>query len=124
MLQAVSFVEALLQERPVDQVDARGDVVGAAVLVLQIVGVFPDIESEEGLVAECPRGVLGWRWSLEDDLCPCRCSARPNRFRTRLWAFARNSRCSGLGVAEHLRGPLRGPSAGPASFFRDCQNRV
>src|SRR5690606_17842768 len=36
---------------PVDHVVERGDVVGAAVLVLEVIGVFPDVEAEDRRVA-------------------------------------------------------------------------
>src|SRR5437762_14036683 len=37
--------------RPIDGVPPRGDVVGAAVLILQVIRMFPDVESENGLLA-------------------------------------------------------------------------
>lgn len=37
---------------PVHDLEERLDVIGAAVLVLEVIGVFPDVNSEDGLVAE------------------------------------------------------------------------
>lgn len=41
-------LEAFRNFRPIDDVPPCGDEVGAAVLVVEVVGVFPDIEAEDG----------------------------------------------------------------------------
>ena len=43
---------------PVDDVPPRGEIVGAAILVVQVVGVFPDVDAEDGLLALHHRVVL------------------------------------------------------------------
>src|SRR5258708_32844347 len=45
------LLESLIHRVPVDDVPPRGEVVGPAVLVLQIVGMFPDIDAENRLFA-------------------------------------------------------------------------
>ena len=40
--------KAVLNDRPVDDLPEGGEVVGTAVLVVQIVGVLPDIEGAIG----------------------------------------------------------------------------
>jgi hypothetical protein len=44
---AGEFLVAVGDVVPVDDVEEGGDVVGAAVLVFQIIGVFPDVDAEE-----------------------------------------------------------------------------
>ena len=41
---------------PVDDFPDGGEVIGAAVLVLEVVGMFPDIDAENGLPATAPVG--------------------------------------------------------------------
>src|SRR5271165_2335423 len=52
------FGEALVDFIPVDDVPPRGEVFGAAVVVLEIVGVLPDIVAEDRVVARGERAVL------------------------------------------------------------------
>src|SRR6187200_3789675 len=54
-------LEQLVHGVPVDHVPPRGDVVGALVLVLQVVGVLPDVEAEQRCLAFHQRAVLVWR---------------------------------------------------------------
>ena len=51
-------LEARVHGVPVDHVPPRGDVVGAAVLVLQVVGVLPHVDAEHGVLALHDRRVL------------------------------------------------------------------
>ena len=50
--------EAFVDFGPVDDVPEGLDVVGAAVLVVEVVGVFPDVEAEDWGFAFGQRGVL------------------------------------------------------------------
>src|SRR5215831_12026223 len=59
------FFEALVDFGPVDDVPPGGEVVGAAVLVLEVVGVLPDVISEDRVEALAERRVLVGR---RDDL--------------------------------------------------------
>src|SRR5687768_10777599 len=43
---------------PIDHVPPGGEVVGSAILILEIVGVLPDIHAEDGLLAVHQRVVL------------------------------------------------------------------
>src|ERR1035438_7753349 len=48
---AFGYGEAAVDFVPVDNVPPGGEIVGAAVLVLQIVGVLPDVVEQDGIVA-------------------------------------------------------------------------
>src|SRR5258708_37244472 len=61
------LLESLIHRVPVDDVPPRGEVVGPAVLVLQIVGMFPDIDAENRLFAFHQRAVLV-RGALDEQL--------------------------------------------------------
>src|SRR5207245_6450492 len=50
--------EALGDRVPVDRVPPGGDVIGALVLVLEVVGVLPDVHAQDGRVAVHQRAVL------------------------------------------------------------------
>ena len=50
--------EALVDLVPVDDVPPGGEVVGTLVLVLQVVGVLPDVVAEDGVEALAQRRVL------------------------------------------------------------------
>ena len=50
--------EALVDFVPVDDVPPGGEVVGAAVVVLEVVGVLPDVVAEDGVEAVGEGGVL------------------------------------------------------------------
>src|ERR1017187_5848224 len=52
------FGKAFVDLVPVDDVPPRGEVVGAAVVVLQVVGVLPDVVAEDGVEAAGERIVL------------------------------------------------------------------
>src|SRR5437588_10480420 len=54
------FLESLADEVPVDDVVKGGDVFGASILVLQIVGMLPNIDPEERSAALGKRVVLVW----------------------------------------------------------------
>jgi len=51
-------LEALVDLGPVDGVPPGGEIFGAAVLVLEVVGVLPDVVAEDGVVALGERAVL------------------------------------------------------------------
>ncbi len=57
-----SAVEALRDLVPVDDVPERVEVVGALVLVLQVVGVLPDVDAEERRLARPRRACPGSGW--------------------------------------------------------------
>src|SRR5258708_37007610 len=58
--------EGLVHFSPVDDVPPRGEVIGAAVLVLQIVGVLPNVVAEDGVEAQAQRrGLIGRGDDLE-----------------------------------------------------------
>src|SRR6516165_671181 len=52
------LVEALVDFGPVHYVPPGGEVVGALVLVLEVVGVLPDVVAEDGVKALAQRRVL------------------------------------------------------------------
>src|SRR5580765_998012 len=52
------LTEPLVDFRPVHDVPPRRDVIGPTVLVLQVVGVFPDIDAEHDLLPFHQRAVL------------------------------------------------------------------
>ena len=52
------FCEALVDFGPVDDVPPGGEVVGAVVLVFEVVGVLPDVVAEDGVDALAERVVL------------------------------------------------------------------
>src|SRR5438132_8222188 len=54
----LSGCESLVDLRPVDDVPPRGDVIGPAVLVLQIVRMFPHVDPKYDLLAFHQRAVL------------------------------------------------------------------
>src|SRR5690349_1164479 len=54
----LALSESLVNLRPVDDVPPRVDVVGPAVLILEVVRVFPDVDAEDGLLAVHHRVVL------------------------------------------------------------------
>src|SRR3954463_6911668 len=69
-------VEAVVGDFPVYDVPPGGDVVGAAVLVLEVVGVLPDVEADDGEGAFHDRAVLvGGRDDL--DVLPALDQPRP-----------------------------------------------
>src|ERR1017187_7988443 len=51
LLAGLGVGEALVDFVPVDNVPPRGEVVGAAVVVFQVVGVLPDVVAEDGVEA-------------------------------------------------------------------------
>src|SRR5208283_5368524 len=55
---AFGLFEAFVDFCPVDDVPPGGEVVGAAVVVLQVVGVLPDVVAEDGIEALRQRGIL------------------------------------------------------------------
>ena len=58
----MALLEALVDFRPVDHVPPLFQVVGAAVLVLQVVGVLPDVVAHDR-EKPCDRGCPGWACS-------------------------------------------------------------
>ena len=63
---------AALDDLPVDDLPEGGEMGGTTVLVVQIVGVLPDIEGEERGETFCDR--VGRSWLLGDDqgsICFC-----------------------------------------------------
>src|SRR5581483_1614138 len=44
----ISFLKTIGNKIPIDDIEKRGDVVRPAVLVLQVIGVLPDIDSQQG----------------------------------------------------------------------------
>src|SRR5258708_30851330 len=63
------LLESLIHRVPVDDVPPRGEVVGPAVLVLQIVGMFPDIHAQNPLFSfHQPAGLVPG--ALADPLAP------------------------------------------------------
>src|SRR5688572_13916694 len=52
------LLEPRVHRVPVDDIPPRRDVVGTLVLILQVVGVLPDVETEERLLAFHQRAVL------------------------------------------------------------------
>ena len=56
---------AVLDDLPVDDLPEGGEMGGTTVLVVQIVGVLPDIEREEGGETFCDG--VGRSWLLGDD---------------------------------------------------------
>src|ERR1039457_1615428 len=57
-LLAFCDAEALVYLSPVDYVPPRGEVIGAAVLVLEVVGVLPNVVAEDGVETLAQRRVL------------------------------------------------------------------
>src|SRR4051812_18437451 len=55
---ATSASQALVDLRPVHDIEPGADVVGAAILVLEIIGVFPDVNPEQRSLALHDRAVL------------------------------------------------------------------
>jgi hypothetical protein len=51
-------VKARFGSGPVDHVPPRADVIGTAVLILQVVGVLPNVETDDGVLAFHDRVVL------------------------------------------------------------------
>ena len=60
---------------PVHDIPECTNVVGAAILVVEIVGVFPDVEAEDGSATFGERGVLVW--GAFDDECAISADAEP-----------------------------------------------
>jgi hypothetical protein len=58
LLVALGGGEALVDFVPVDGIPPGGEVVGAAVLVFEVVGVLPDVVAEDGVAALRDRVVL------------------------------------------------------------------
>ena len=50
--------QALFDLGPIGHIPPSGNVVGAAVLILQVIGVFPDIQSENGIFTFHHRAIL------------------------------------------------------------------
>src|ERR1700732_4503149 len=69
--------EALVHFRPVHHVPPRGDVVGPAVLVFQVVGVLPDVDAEHRLLAFHERAILVRR-ALDHELAAVIDHPRPS----------------------------------------------
>src|SRR5215475_3790447 len=64
-----SLAQSLIDLRPVDYVPPRVDVVGPAVLVLEVVRVLPHIDAKHGLLSVHQRVVLV-RCALDRELAP------------------------------------------------------
>src|SRR6185436_1607052 len=62
-----SLLQPLVDLRPVDDIPPRVDVVGPAILILEVVRVLPDVDAEDGLLAVHHRVVLVRR-ALDDEL--------------------------------------------------------
>src|ERR1017187_9184303 len=62
--------EAAVDLVPVDHVPPGGEIVGAAVLILEVVGMLPDIVAEDGIQSLSQRRFLvGGRKNLELSAC-------------------------------------------------------
>src|SRR5918993_2369815 len=44
-------LQRFIDLRPVDDIPPGADVVGSAILIFQVVGVLPDVEAEDGVLA-------------------------------------------------------------------------
>src|SRR5215210_6059918 len=64
------LLETLVDRVPVDDVPPRADVIGPAVLVLEVIRVLPHVEAEDRLLAFHQRTVLVRR-ALDDQLAAC-----------------------------------------------------
>ena len=78
---ALYFSRAAVDRVPVDHVPPGREVVGPAVLVLQVVGVLPDVDAEDGLLAFHHRVVLVGR-ALDRELAAATRRATPSRCRS------------------------------------------
>ena len=67
---------------PIDHVEERRDVIGTAVLVVQVVGVLPDVDAQDRRAASPSAGCPGSACSRRPAFCPLSTSARPSRCRS------------------------------------------
>src|SRR6266545_503888 len=98
---SASLLEAPRHLRPVDDVPPGLDVLGAAVLVLEVVGVLPDVEPEQRHVAIHDRRVLVRKGldrdagPVPDQPRPTTAEARDRSLRERLLELAEIADCLG-----------------------------
>src|SRR5438034_2033470 len=60
------FCEALSHKVPVDHIEPGGDIIGSLVLVLEVIGMLPNIDAQQRLLALAQRRVLVWhRFNLQ-----------------------------------------------------------
>src|SRR5437016_8412147 len=75
-LAMAASAQPLIDLRPIDHVPPRVDVVRPAILVLQVVGVLPDVDAEDRVLAVHQRTVLV-RGALDGELVAAADHPRP-----------------------------------------------